>query len=476
MNSVKLNMKKSILLISMFAMALGFVACSNDDDIIEQPVVTLPQDNKMTVSAIVSDEITRTALGDGNSVVWSEGDSIMIGGQKFTLQSGKGTTKGEFTGTTLANGEYDVFYGVSVSDGSKSISDVQTYNSAKKIADAPMYARVTVTNGVAGPIKFTNLCGLIKLTIKEGSAPKTIKRITISSSSAMAGEFDITGNAAVIKNSFSYDFMALNCGGAGVEIGSVAKDFYIAVPQNSYTHFDITLLAADNTVCTKAVNANTSIVVQRTKITNVSFKAEGFVNPGEFVDLGLPSGTKWATKNVGADDSKSIGNYYTWGNITSYNSDKLGWGTNYGFGFQRSLTKYCTNSDYGEVDNKIALEDVDDVAFNHKDWGHAWRVPTKEEIQELIDECTWERTLTGGNNGYFTIKGPNGNSIELPLTSYYNGTNKKLQTSAGYANYWTRSLNAASPDEAWSLSASNTAQSYVSRIRIMAFPVRPVLR
>lgn len=470
MNSVKLNMKKSILLISMFAMALGFVACSNDDDIIEQPVVTLPQDNKMTVSAIVSDEITRTALGDGNSVVWSEGDVIMIGGQTFTLQSGEGTTKGEFTGTTLADGEYDVFYGVSVSDGSKSISDVQKYNPDKKIADAPMYARVTVTNGVAGPIEFTNLCGLIKVTIKAGSEVETIKRITISSSSAMAGEFDIAGKAAVIKSSSSYDFMALNCG-SGVAIGNEAKDFYIAVPENSYKHFEITLLASDDKIYTKKVNANTPIVVQRTKITNVSFTAASFEATNEFVDLGLTSGTKWATKNIGAATSTDAGKYYKWGETVEFSESNFNW-AHYKWGFQYSLSKYCYTKNYGTPDYKTVLDEDDDIAT--KEWGSAWRMPTHAEIDELLTECTWTWVDTKGQEGYTVSK--DGKSIFLPVTDYYRGNDGKKSGSAGYGYYWSRSLNTSNSSQAYYFYFNKDTKKWYTFERIYGLVVRPVLR
>ena len=159
-----------------------------------------------------------------------------------------------------------------------------------------------------------------------------------------------------------------------------------------------------------------------------------FTEYHECVDLGLPSGLKWATCNVGAEEPWEYGGYYAWGETeekSDYTSKTYKWCN----GSKDSMTKYCTDSDYGRVDNKTVLEPDDDVAYVK--WGGSWRMPTLEELKELCDECTWKWTELNGVNGY-RVTGPNGNSIFLPAAGwryetkrYYRGT---------YGNYWSSSL------------------------------------
>ena len=99
------------------------------------------------------------------------------------------------------------------------------------------------------------------------------------------------------------------------------------------------------------------------------------------------------------------------------------------------MTKYCTNSSYGTVDNKTTLEPGDDVA--HVQWGGSWRMPTLDEIKELYNNCTWQWTILNGVNGY-RVTGPNGNSIFLPAAGYRDGTDVFGRGSSG--DYWSGSL------------------------------------
>ncbi len=150
------------------------------------------------------------------------------------------------------------------------------------------------------------------------------------------------------------------------------------------------------------------------------------------VDLGLS--VKWACCNVGATKPEEYGGYYAWGETeekSDYRWDTYKWCNGSGY----SLTKYCTNSDYGRVDNKTVLDPEDDVA--HVKWGGSWRMPTFEEQKELLDECTWEWTELNGVNGYH-VTGPNGNSIFLPAAGVRHRSELYLRGAYGY--YWSSSL------------------------------------
>ena len=164
----------------------------------------------------------------------------------------------------------------------------------------------------------------------------------------------------------------------------------------------------------------------------------------EYVDLGLPSGLKWAAYNVGATKPEEYGGYYAWGETEE--KSNYSWSTyKWCNGSYDTMTKYCTDSYYGTVDNKTVLDLEDDVA--HVKWGGDWRMPTTEEQRELLNNCTWEWTALNGVNGY-RVTGPNGNSIFLPAAGCRYGTDV-LGSGGGYC--WSGSLGSNSSDGAYSL-------------------------
>lgn len=126
---------------------------------------------------------------------------------------------------------------------------------------------------------------------------------------------------------------------------------------------------------------------------------------GEAIDLGLPSGTKWASCNVGASKPEEYGDYYAWGETKV--KDYYDW-SNY------TLCDGSEGTCY-DIGNEISGT-LNDVA--HVKWGGAWQMPTHSQCQELIDNCTVE--WVEQDDGSYIIKyiGPNGNSILLPLAGY----------------------------------------------------------
>ncbi len=127
------------------------------------------------------------------------------------------------------------------------------------------------------------------------------------------------------------------------------------------------------------------------------------------VDLGLPSGTKWATMNVGAKSVGDYGKYYAWGETeprtitTNWNG---GWESYKWYkGTAGTMTKYCTVIGAGIVDNKTILDAEDDAATQN--WGGKWRMPTGSERDELVNNCYWEWTNNYANTnaiGYIVYK------------------------------------------------------------------------
>ncbi len=192
------------------------------------------------------------------------------------------------------------------------------------------------------------------------------------------------------------------------------------------------------------------------------------VNGHEYVDLGLPSGTLWATCNVGATNPEGYGDYFAWGE-TKTKSD-YSWSTyQYYNGSSSTLTKYCTDSSRGIVDNKTVLEASDDVATAN--WGGDWRLPTYKEQTELGTECTWTWTTLNGVKGY-EVKGKNGNSIFLPAAGCRYGSD--LDDAGSNGNYWSSSLYERFPYYAWGLYFDWRHQNTSFCNRCIGHSVRPV--
>ncbi len=129
---------------------------------------------------------------------------------------------------------------------------------------------------------------------------------------------------------------------------------------------------------------------------------KSIINGHEYVDLGLPSGLKWATCNVGASLPEEYGDYYAWGEIET-----------------KGKYSQFKSKTYGKRMSDVSGNSTYDVA--RAKWGGSWRIPTKVEFEELREKCTWQLITKNGKNGY-KVTGPNGNSIFLPAAGYRDGS------------------------------------------------------
>ena len=190
----------------------------------------------------------------------------------------------------------------------------------------------------------------------------------------------------------------------------------------------------------------------------------------EWVDLGLPSGTLWATCNVGATTPEECGEYFAWGETEPKDNYDL---SNYKWcnGSENTMTKYCTKSSYGYngfVDNKTELDPEDDAAYVN--WGPSWRMPTSEQLQEMVDNCTWTWTTQNGVDGQL-VTGPNGNTMFLPAAgSWY----ASLGLVGYWGFYWSLTLCSSSPEDAFRMYFGSITLSWSNDGRHGGFPVRAV--
>ena len=151
----------------------------------------------------------------------------------------------------------------------------------------------------------------------------------------------------------------------------------------------------------------------------------GTENGHDWVDLGLPSGLKWATCNVGANSPEEYGDYFAWGETTTKSDYSSSNCPTYGLGISQLQSQ-------GYIDSEGNLTSQYDAATAN--WGGNWRMPTKAEQKELINNCTWIWTTQNGVNGY-NVEGPNGNSIFLPVAGYRLRSSLYKAGSGGY--YWS---------------------------------------
>ena len=190
---------------------------------------------------------------------------------------------------------------------------------------------------------------------------------------------------------------------------------------------------SNNTTTTKKRNTPARTNTKQTQWTD----SEGHV----YVDLGLPSGTLWATCNIGASSPEGYGDYFAWGETkakTTYSWNTYKWCN----GTFDKLTKYCNDSNYGLIDNKSWLEPADDAAYVN--WGPAWRIPSQEQFEELLNNTNNTWTALNGVHGWkFTSKTNSSIFVFLPAAGWRNDSSLNVAGSGGY--YWSRTLYTSYP-------------------------------
>lgn len=192
----------------------------------------------------------------------------------------------------------------------------------------------------------------------------------------------------------------------------------------------------------------------------------GVTNGHEWVNLGLPSGTLWATCNVGASKPEEYGDYYAWGE-TQTKSDYSWWLYKYSDGSSSSaMTKY------NETDNLKELLSEDDVATTK--WGSSWQIPSRIQCEELINGSytTIVGMIENGISGWKITSKSNGNYIFLPAAGYRSNANLKSVGIMG--GYYSRSLDASEYSHSFSLFLESSDIYTYSERRDFGATIRPV--
>ncbi|WP_314695344.1 hypothetical protein [Tannerella forsythia] len=275
---------------------------------------------------------------------------------------------------------------------------------------------------------------------------------------------------------------ALNAMKAQIEaLGTGQAGIVTAI--NNTTAAINSLIAAVNSGNTSAAAALAQIIQKLEELKDKIGGGGGSTE--EYVDLGLPSGIKWAKRNLGASKPSDYGHYYAWGETepkTDYTWATYKW-MQAGQSDWKHITKYTIADGQTEGiwydaggtfigDNKTTLEAADDAAT--RKLGSPWRMPTLVEIRELLDanNCTWTWTTQDGKNGYEVKSKTNGNSIFLPAAGYRGGS--ELGSAGSEGDYWSSSLDAARSYNARGLNFVSGGHVWYYYYRVFGFSVRPV--
>ncbi len=274
----------------------------------------------------------------------------------------------------------------------------------------------------------------------------------------------------------NYDSLLLYVGESDTLIATVRNGEIIINNKVTWSTDNALVAEVDSNGVVTALSVGAAVIT--VTYQGVNYNCNVFVTERssayEYVDLGLS--VYWATFNIGATKPEEFGDYYAWGETetkTDYSWESYKWCN----GSANTLTKYCDNSEYGNIDNKYLLDPDDDVA--HVKWGGKWYMPTIEEIGELMDKCSWILETRGNIEG-LKVTGPNGKSIFLPSAGFYSGTelielDMFENSNVGYIwssnrrnNNFSYCFFYYSGADGMDMLCSNTCYRY------LGFPVRPV--
>lgn len=470
----------------MGLVVLGLIGCTRNQEIdIRENGLTL-------VARTESPDESRTVVEEGVHVFWEPGDEIAVFmGEKMakfstdiTAASGTATFKGTF-GDSKWPEEPDIWavypFSEDVAFDGETITTTLPSEQVAREGSFGKDMNLAIAHSTSSSLQFYNVGGGIRFRLTQ----EGIKKVTfegyggeILSGTVKIG-FDENGKPVVREVTEGSRVITLLPPSGNDSFPTNVWFYCVAIPGTLtsgyklefYRESEYSRIASD-----KAVTIKRSIFGS---IDNADEGCEFIPIPNtiatpDAIDLGLPSGLKWASFNVGATKPEEYGDYYAWGEVAPKND--YSWSSyKWCKGQYYSLTKYCSDPSRGYndfTDSKTVLEPEDDAA--HMNLGRSWRMPTDAEFAELQNNCIWEWTSLNGINGQ-KITGPNGNSIFLPGPGFRDGTDLKFAGDLGY--YWSSSLYTTDPDltyDAWQLSSE---PGYVRRIysaRFYGFPIRPV--
>ena len=483
-------MKKYIYLL-MLAVT-GLITSCGSDDITDGNA----DNNSMGIFTAETEESgsTRTSISVENNILWSSGDHITIFNKntnpaEYELIKGAGKTNGSFNkygasdsgdaGATALNHAVAVYphnaeYQISASDEGGYIIDnveipsVQTYVE-NNIADGtlPMVA-VTPKN----ILKFKNLGAFIKLDIMSPDEQFGFNKITVQSRSAkkqvIAGKATVTvgadgKNPSITMKEGGSTMITLEVPNIEISPDKTVSTFILLPPMNYTDGLEITLYEGNEV--RKKLQTKASDLKRNQILVMPTFNLPPYGPVDlEWVDLGLPSGTLWANKNIGADHPTDYGNYYAWGEISTK--------TSYTHSTYKHLF-YREDGSYGyKYRGDISGNPEEDVATAY--YGSEACLPTLEQVWELknFDLCKWKWLKLYGHCGYQITSYKTNKSIFIPAAGRI--YDEELQDTNITGAYWTCEEKERDHSYAWIMLFDHEEITWDRFWRIWGLPARAV--
>lgn len=357
-----------------------------------------------------------------------------------------------------------------------------------------MYAFASITTGAdKKPTTNATLSYRVRATGFDViiDAPKS-GSVTINEVDIETGSYD--QGTKTFTSGTNYLVGTINNAGDNSGVGTVAADSYKST-KISLKFADTELTGTDRMVARlygyyKNITSDLKITVKSTNKTYcqyiksatpqggaiIHFYLGQFPVDEEAVDLGLTSGTKWATRNLGATNPTDVGNYYAWAADKSVSP--------FSFDTYKTFPTWTTNStmklgkitgseeQYVDPSDGVSGTDISGSKYDAAslELGSKWHIPTQTQWKELKDECDWT-----WNGSIITVTGPNGKSIKLPAAGYKDGDST---TDGDNAYYWTSIRNSESTlsqKKSYGFKATSSTKDYETPYwRYYGMLIRPV--
>lgn len=419
-----------------------------------------------------------SGLMEDGSVKWSEGfeyvylavpgetpQIIELRGEAYGSPS-KLDFEGEVAEGLITAGEYELWYfGHSKQSGTatyslKNDNAIQGSISSQsgRLSDVGYnhIAKTKVTAGLVGEDVVLDLNGTFVNQI-------AIALMDLEGVSELYGNA-ISGTEYALEydsETSEYKFTVAESSSATIEVESASGVSYVVLLPNEKEGYKIKCeKGGEKYACTFYGGVKSNKIYYRTAADGITKTALEWtkiyeMNGYEYVDLGLPSGVKWALHNVGAGTPEEYGVHYRWGQLFPLIDDS-------------------ENICYGRMMNDISGNAQYDVA--RADWGGDWRMPTKLEMQELLDNCTFEFITQNGINGH-RVTGANGNTIFLPAAGWASIDKLfgfEISDEGSNCRYWSSTNRQTSDaDQSYALYLSKNVKENRDYYRSSAFSIRP---
>ena len=475
-------MKTKWMILPVVALTLG---CSRE---IDTNVTYI--DGEFTLYATSVENDTRTVLQQDGRVFWSPSDCITVfyGNVPgmFTSTNTEPAASAQFTGSLGSfaidgETEFRAIYPHSndivtpTDEGILSIGLPWEQTGVEGTFADDLFICVAKSKDVN--LHFYNVCGGVKFSLARGDIKKVVFRGNNRETLAgrMAVEFDSNGIPQVTDMTGGKSSVTLLAPDGGT---FKAGSFYylVLVPQSLTKGYSMELWTDE---LVETVSSEASVTVRRAAwgvLKNLGNDDTPMAIP-EAIDLGLPSGIKWASFNLGASKPEEFGDYYSWGETKI--KENYTWKTyEWCNGSNDTMTKYCKSATSGYngygyngfKDGKTELDPEDDVAHLTLE-GH-WKTPSDADWIELLVNCYTSKTTENGVFGRRFTSRINGNSIFFPAAGLRYGDQTLYVAASG--SYWSSTLKLNHQDQAYAMSSGSDNAERYSANRYFGFSIRPV--